>query len=159
MSIERRGGIPRRTWRAAVAVFLGVFLGGLSVSGATALWSQNAEVTTSVTTGTWTTAPAPGWEWTPEITATVEQVEGRQTIRLDWTAPEYTGPHVTYRTTFQGGGPAQSGSVTAPATSYVVDYVGDGQFMFTVVAFVDGVPSHDVVRTGIITREGDVVMH
>ncbi|WP_313816474.1 hypothetical protein [Citricoccus sp.] len=55
MSAERRGGPSRRTWRTAVAVFLTVFLGGLSLSGAAALWSQSGTVTARVSTGSWGT--------------------------------------------------------------------------------------------------------
>jgi hypothetical protein len=46
----RRG---RRTWRTAVVVFLTVFLGGLGLAGAAALWSQSGAVSATVTTGTW----------------------------------------------------------------------------------------------------------
>ncbi|MEW1979583.1 hypothetical protein AB0333_01465 [Citricoccus sp. NPDC079358] len=45
--------MTRRMWRVAVAVFLTVFLGGLGVAGAAALWSLSGTVSSQVTTGTW----------------------------------------------------------------------------------------------------------
>ncbi|WP_422115703.1 hypothetical protein [Brachybacterium sp. UNK5269] len=42
-----------RTWRAAVVLFLTVFVVGLGLSGASAVWTQSGAVTAQVTTGKW----------------------------------------------------------------------------------------------------------
>ena len=45
-----------RTWRVAIVVFLAVFLGGMGLTSASALWSQETTTTTGVAVGHWETA-------------------------------------------------------------------------------------------------------
>ncbi|MDI3329717.1 MAG: hypothetical protein QJR09_03135 [Micrococcus sp.] len=84
--------MTRSLWRTFLTVFLVVFLGGLGVSGAAALWSVQATLTAAVPTGTWAAppseAPEPGRPWTPCLRATVLDKNNSVLIRLEWTAPD-----------------------------------------------------------------------
>lgn len=78
----RTGGVSRRTLRAAVVVFLVVFLGGLGTAGASALWSQHGSVQTTVTTGTW----GQPWKWDLTLLEG-DKVKGEGVVVLAWTPP------------------------------------------------------------------------
>jgi hypothetical protein len=53
LSTPTATGISRRTWRAAVIVFLTVLLTGTTLTGAAALWSVQGTATARVETGYW----------------------------------------------------------------------------------------------------------
>lgn len=61
--------MTRSPWRTFLTVFLLVFLGGLGVSGAAALWSMQTNVTAQVATGTWGAQPEPSPTPSPTSTA------------------------------------------------------------------------------------------
>ncbi|MGM7668605.1 SipW-dependent-type signal peptide-containing protein [Microbacterium sp. A93] len=105
-AVHRAAGVSRRTWRAAVVLFLVVFLGGMGLTGANAWWSQQGSVQTTVTTGTWgpdpspiptpaptptpeptepTTPPAP-WDWGLTLSEG-DKVKGEGVVILAWTPP------------------------------------------------------------------------
>ncbi|MEV4901938.1 hypothetical protein AB0K08_11410 [Citricoccus sp. NPDC055426] len=96
------GRVSRRSWRAAVVLFLVVFLGGLGVVSANALWSQQGSVQATVTTGTWGPDPSPTPTPTPQPTEPVtppapwdwgltllegDKVKGEGVVILAWTPP------------------------------------------------------------------------
>lgn len=80
------GGVSRRTWRAAVVLFLVVFLGGLGLTGASALWSQQGTVQATVTTGTWSDGPTKGWRHPLNVSAKWNGVDrhGNVGVRISW---------------------------------------------------------------------------
>ncbi|REE03718.1 hypothetical protein [Citricoccus muralis] len=83
------GGVSRRTWRTAAVVFLTVFLGGLCLAGANALWSQQGTVQATVTTGTWGPQDI---DWTPDVLATdIRKDNGSATFTLMWKQPAAKG--------------------------------------------------------------------
>ncbi|WMY78005.1 hypothetical protein [Citricoccus sp. I39-566] len=152
-------GVPRRTWRAAVVLFLVVFLGGLGLTSAGALWSQQGTVQATVSTGRWTDKPQPGWSWSPEVTTSVKKVHGRQYLHFDWEAPTSDARGTRYWVTFQGGGPAHSESVDVSHRTYEVwNRDDEWPFMFTVATEKDGVWSESVVVRGTVDPHGRVVL-
>lgn len=92
----------RRIWRAAVVVFLTVFLGGLGVSGAAALWSHSGTVAATVTTGTWVDYTRPGFDMPLTVTATDYDPGIRRGVRLSYAHRAVDLPadaRVTYQVT------------------------------------------------------------
>jgi hypothetical protein len=105
--------MTRSRKRLFLTVFLVVFLGGLGVSGASALWSMQTHATVQVATGTWGVSPAPTptppasptptptptptipvptnqpWQWTSDPALEVVQVSKGSpvTVTLRWAAP------------------------------------------------------------------------
>jgi hypothetical protein len=162
MSTQTTPGISRRTWRTAVIVFLVVLLGGSGVSGAYALWSKQATVTATVSTGTWSEPLRPGWTWTPKITATKhEGGNAHHDIVFDWQPPAQAGSSVTYTTTLtpRGQGRVHDGPVAvdgdASAIRYTVHHNSlPDTFVFTITATVDGVTSAPVTRNVYIDKAG-----
>jgi predicted ribosomally synthesized peptide with SipW-like signal peptide len=76
--------MTRSRIRLFLTVFLVVFLGGVGVAGASALWSQQATVQAAVRTGVWL---SPNFLWEPEI----KVIDGGGLLYQDatftWTAP------------------------------------------------------------------------
>ncbi|MEO9247773.1 hypothetical protein ABDK96_08785 [Citricoccus nitrophenolicus] len=79
-------GVSRRTWRAAVVLFLVVFLGGLGLTSASALWSQQGTVQATVTTGSWNDVPQKGWRHPLNVYARLNGVDrhGNVGVRISW---------------------------------------------------------------------------
>jgi hypothetical protein len=153
MSTHTTLGISRRTWRTALIVFLVVLLTGSGVSGASALWSKQATVTTTVSTGTWAPVLDNGWGWTPVITARkVTSSSAHHQIIIDWPDLQASTP-VTYTATLvpNGGGQIQATS-SVPGDSSAMQYEIHHNFLpdtftFTVTATTDGKTSARVTRT------------
>lgn len=76
--------MTRSTWRVFMTVFLMVFLGGVGVAGASALWSQQATVQTMVRTGVWL---SPNFLWEPDIKVFDRGGLLYQDATFTWTAP------------------------------------------------------------------------
>ncbi|MEW1982396.1 hypothetical protein AB0333_15930 [Citricoccus sp. NPDC079358] len=162
MSTQTGAGISRRTWRAAVIVFLTVLLAGTGLTGAAALWSVQGTVSTQVRAGTWNDPLRPGWTWTPKITATKrEGGNAHHDIVFDWQPPTQAGSTVTYTTTLTrlGTGRIQEGPLAVDGDASAIRYTVHHQFLpdtftFTVTATVDGVPSATVTRAVSIDKAG-----
>ena len=77
------GGVSLRTWRAAVVLFLVIFLG---LTGASALWSQQGTVQATVATGTWSDGPTKGWRHPLNVSARWNGVDrhGNVDVRISW---------------------------------------------------------------------------
>lgn len=102
MSHSRSTKLSPRTWRAAVVVFLSVLLGGLGLSGAAALWSQQSTATVSVGTGTWTDYSQPGFSLPLTMATRLTNTSGisQRTHEITWApagTPNLQGLNVTYR--------------------------------------------------------------
>jgi hypothetical protein len=79
----------RSRWRVFLTVFLVVFLGGLGVSGASALWSLRTNVAATVQTGSWFSE---GFQWDPQLRYINRGTSGGlsgwyQDGTFDWVAP------------------------------------------------------------------------
>ncbi|MFC0249967.1 hypothetical protein ACFFIO_15775 [Citricoccus parietis] len=97
------GGVSRRTWRTAVVLFLVVFLGGLGLTGASALWSQQGTVQATVSTGSWCSTPEEKWELPMRIYAADFGWDGSAWVRTAW-KPENGrsfDPCVTFKATLE----------------------------------------------------------
>lgn len=84
-------GLGPRTWRAAFIVFLAVFLGGMGVSGASALWSQQATTSAGLSTGHWKDTSTTGWSvpMTVELhDVSYELLTRRHTATITWMPTE-----------------------------------------------------------------------
>jgi predicted ribosomally synthesized peptide with SipW-like signal peptide len=162
MRTQTTPGISRRTWRTAIIVFLAVFLGGSSVSGAYALWSQQATVTTQVTTGTWVPVLENGWTWTPSITVrTVPSGNAHHQILIDWpdvkssTTVTYDVKLIHPQEDAVRGRSAVFGDTSA--MQYEIHhnkFLPGDTFTFTVSATVDGKTSATVTRNISIDKNG-----
>lgn len=98
----------RSRWRLFLSVFLVVFLGGVGVSGAAALWSQNGLIKAQITTGTWIDysrkdfpMPLTGFSSDARFSGL-----GEHRIGVSWknaTASDPTTPQVAYQVDALGG--------------------------------------------------------
>lgn len=91
-----------RTLRAAFILFLTVFLGGLGLTGANALWAQSGAVTAQVSTGKWVDYSRSGFSMPVTMSVDDAKVQPwiRRSIRLSWTNAAGLNPathKVTYR--------------------------------------------------------------
>jgi hypothetical protein len=92
----------RSPWRMFWTVFLMIFVGGLGISSAAALWSMQTSVNVQVATGTWGSSPTPTptptttptptnqpWQWTSDPALEVVQVSKGSpvSVTLRWAAP------------------------------------------------------------------------
>lgn len=159
MSTERTGGPSRRTWRAAVVVFLVVFLGGLGVSGSNALRSQSAHVTAPVATGIWSDGTPPEWSHPLNVDATIDSSDGAGNVgaHLTWSPrqPAETDPRVQYSLNLEqvDGGtvtasmPADVGTARATDAWLDLNDQNVGTFQLTITPSLDGIAGEETVRT------------
>ena len=157
--------MTRQPLRAPAVVLLTVLLMGVGVTGAAALWSQQARVSATVTTGIWVEpTPPPGWRWDPQVevvpggvvsgnpafTFTFSTVEGMEAAQYMFTVDKpgfvETGPQVTV-----AGGETSAwfrfrkGAANKPLT-------------VTVTATVSGVESSPVTRTFTFSNDGSFTL-
>lgn len=116
-------GIGPRTWRAALVVFLVVFLGGMGLTGASALWSQQGTAVSRVATGHWK-ATTPGWTVPLEVAIERDSYDAftrRFVATITWI-------------------PSLNSDRTVPGLSYLVGLtlVGDGTVHNVGQVVVDG---------------------
>lgn len=157
--------LSRRTWHAAIIVFLTVLLGGTGVCGAHALWSKQSIVTTAVQTGTWIDYTRPGWTWEPQVSA--EQVRIRplnQDVRFTWTAPDSASGEVKYHVNLDD--PFFGWVIGDESKTVTVDFAEyrttrplfSQSYDLTVTAYVNGVPSTPAKRTYTVYSNGDITL-
>ncbi|QCU76998.1 hypothetical protein E7744_01230 [Citricoccus sp. SGAir0253] len=158
-------GVPPRTWRAAVVLFLAVLLGGTGLSGAHALWSARGAVTATVATGTWAPAREPGWAWQPPVAAVIPEAPAHRELIIDWAPPADAGTSVSYATSLtpQGTGRIVEGPLPVEGDSSAVRYRVHHNFLpdtfvLTLTATVDGVPSAPVTLLVRIEETGAPVI-
>lgn len=155
-------GIGTRTWRAGVIVFLTVFLGGMGITGASALWSQQATASAGVATGHWKDTSQPGWSVPLDVTiasADYDVLRNTHTAVLTWTprnASDRLVPGITYLVTVvntDGDGSVHSvGSVVASgdrrSVSMVISrgWLAVADFRMTITPVHGGVSGRPEVR-------------
>jgi hypothetical protein len=153
--------MTRSRWRMFLTVFLVVFMGGLGVTGASALWSLETNVAATVRTGTWVRET--GWTWKTEITVVrVERGSERYVHVIAADAPgSRPGARTTYRATLTGtkGFTTQSsGPLTTPSHEFgIVKNDSSIVYTLTVTATVDGFTSAPVSRTFRVDPNGDIL--
>ncbi|GAA1672306.1 hypothetical protein GCM10010977_17580 [Citricoccus zhacaiensis] len=159
--------VSRRTWRASVAVFLVVFLGGLGVSGASALWSQQASAKTTVATGTWVKE---GWSMPLNVDAHLQDfdtllVVAEYDFRFTWNPrqAEYAQLPLRYEIALT---PVRNGRVMTNVPSSVngdqrdisVTVLRQGlkaEFKLTITPVLDGVRGTPTTKTLEVLPFGD----
>ena len=153
------GGVTRRTWRAAVVLFLVVFLGGLGLTGASALWSQQGAVQTTVTTGSWSDVPQEGWGHPLNVYARLNGVDwhGNVGVRISWSPATASPSDAKTRYTIDVR-PLDGGQVLTPLPADVGTarskdlWLGMGDrsernFKVTITPSLEGVTGEVTVRT------------
>lgn len=114
----------RRHVRLFLAVFLVVFLSGLGVSGAWALWSQSATTVATVKTDTWVDYTRPGFSLPLTVEAHTSGGSGGWDLVAQWSRDIQDGARVTYRGSLEyirpGGGPGSSTSINGSGQSATV---------------------------------------
>lgn len=150
-----------RSWRAAVVVFLVVFLGGMGLTGASALWSQQSTAAARVATGHWK-ATTPGWTVPQQVgiaSADYDVLRNTHTAVLTWTptsAGDRIVPGLTYKVTVvntDGDGTVRSvGSIVTSgdqrSVSMVIsrNWMAIADFRVTITPVYDGVEGQPTVR-------------
>lgn len=160
---HRPRGVPRRTWRAAVVLFLVVFLGGLGVTGASALWSGHGTVQAKVTTGTWTDTLQPGWTWNPAVQVKDSNRGPHHRVVLGWTPP--TTGAATYSLALTGDHRPQNAlkaNHAVPAgAGWILEFHqhdSPGQFDVVLTATVNGTTSAPVYRRLTLHDDGSATV-
>lgn len=163
-------GLGPRTWRAAVVTFLVVFLGGLGVSGASALWSQTATATAGITTGYWK-SNGPGWKMPLDVSvisqsSSLELFEVRHDVHLGWeptSVDDRRVDGVAYTvaiTELRGGDVREVGPVRVQGdqgtVTVVVDrnWLGTASFRLTITPRIGDVAGEPTVRTLTVRSSG-----
>ncbi|MCC2594703.1 hypothetical protein LKO27_14970 [Tessaracoccus sp. OS52] len=155
-----------RTWRAAVIVFLAVFIGGLMVSGAAALWSQQTTANLTLTTGTWQD-PTPVADVPLDVQAVqISFQPGFQEFKLSWLPTRETDRQRNLAYTLsvvQTGGSGrvrEVGAVVLEGTRHTATVRVDvnnqnpysATFAITITPTVDGVAVPGTTRVLTISR-------
>jgi hypothetical protein len=115
----------RSRWRMFLTVFLVIFMGGLGVTGASALWSLKTNVTATVQTGSWFSE---GFQWDPQLVFTDRGLSfgrTRQLGRFTWTPPLDAGTGVKYEVTFTPTSevkPELKSSISNPLSTASLDF-------------------------------------
>jgi hypothetical protein len=152
--------VTRRNLRTFLAVFLTVLCAGFGVSGAAAVWSQNATLTTTVATGTWVDYTRPGWSVSLTTSAALTDYNGtgRYTFRFSWApvdAPDTSSP-VEYRVNLEAvdnGRVLSTTPVTVPdrtrsvSLSVLRPVFRDADFRLTITPVINGVAGQPTVKT------------
>lgn len=151
--------MTRSLRRMFMTMFLVVFLGGLGVSGAHALWSQTGKVQATIMTGTWTSGPQSDWSHPLSVTADLRDSDwfGNVVVKLAWSPDKAsdTNGRVRYKVNLE---PADGGRVltTMPqevGTSRSMDvrlHMNgrlERNFTLTIIPTLDGVQGEVTTRT------------
>lgn len=149
-----------RDLRVGVVVFLAVFLGGLGLAGASALWSQQSTVTATVTTGVWggSGCTAPGGPLGVTITQ-LKDAAGQRTFRVSWNQPAGNPYQVSIAVTGGSGlvvSPVGSVSSTTGSVEVVVKVIGNhtATFSVSIAAVAGGVAGQPTTTKLTVTHGG-----
>lgn len=152
-------GVRRRTRRAAVVLFLVVFLGGLGLSGASAVWSQQGAVQATVTTGSWSDVPQKDWDHPLNVLASLTGVDEQDnvTVRIGWSpakpAPNDESTRYTIDAEPLDGGrvhtrlPADGGTARSQDLQLDMDGRHEREVRVTITPSLEGVRGEVTERT------------
>lgn len=155
-------GVSARTWRAAAVLFLTVLVGGMGLTSAAALWSQQGQVAATVTTGSWVQS---GWTWTPVgLAAQATSSGGYVDLAFRWQPPAGMA-NATYTLTVDDSAITQ-GTVkdsrpgTEPATwrMSLHQHLAGKPIPLRLTATVDGQTSAPVYLEVVFTRDGQATI-
>jgi hypothetical protein len=150
--------MTRRNLRTFLVVFLTVLCAGVGLSGAAAVWSQNATLTTTVATGTWVDYTRPGWSMPLTTSAALTDYNGgRYTFRFSWAPvdPPDTSGTVEYRVNLEAmdhGRVLSTTPVTVPDRTRNVSLsvqrtlFRDADFRLTITPVINGVAGQPTVK-------------
>lgn len=160
MNAGQNWRVSRRTWRAALVVFLTMLIAGGSASMAAALWAQQATVTTQATTGVWGVY-VPGWSWAPTVTVQGSARGSNHDVTFAWTPPPNAGT-VTYEAELVAASPGARVvnvlSMQGATAAFRIATPRNGAYTYrlTLVAVVNGARSSQVVRTLTLHADGSM---